>query len=440
MSYECNAVAVIDDDDALRSAIVEALELDGLRALPFASGEAALAEIDTSFPGIVVSDLRMPGMDGAALFARIAAIDPDLPVIIITGHGDVPTAVDLMRRGAYDFISKPFSTDRLLPTVRRALEKRALVHENRALRQAASDGDGSGWLGASAEAAQFRLRLRQLADFDRPILLVGETGTGKTHAAGLLHRSSRRARQTMLTVDCGALPDDDPAAYLFGRVSGVSLPRTGALRHAHRGTLVLDHVDQLPASLFADLTRVLETRSVLPVGSDLPLPLDAAIIATAGPRFPEMVDAGQFDRALFHRLAGYQVSLAPLRTRRDDLPALFGSFVQDASERMGVPVPPLPVGVTARLRTHDWPGNAHELMSFADEVALGSAPSQTGAETRDTDLRGAVALFEAEYIRAALTEAGGDIETARARLGLPRKTLYDKLARHAIVAADFRRR
>lgn len=442
MTNQCDTVAVVDDDDDLRAALVESLELDGLRSIGFASGEAALSGIDADFPGVVLTDLRMPGLDGTALFARLVALDPDLPVLFITGHGDLPTAVDLMRRGGYDFISKPFSADRLLPTIRRALDKRSLVLENRALRAAASDAGELGWVGASEGAGRLRANFRQIADAERPVLLLGETGTGKSLAAGLLHRLSRRARQPLVSIDCGALPAEDAASFLFGHASGAlpgaSLPRTGALRRAQRGTLVLERIDRLPAGLVAPLTRMLDTGSVSPLGSDIPMPFEAAVVATADPGLPALVEAGGFDRALYHRLAGFTVVLPPLRERRADIPALFGAFLQDAAERAGLPVPPVLAPVVIRLRTHDWPGNAHELSAFADEVALGLVQPEPDATTGPADLRSAVARYEAECLRTALSDAQGDIETARVRLGLPRKTLYDKLTRHAIVPADFR--
>lgn len=446
MTVPCRTVAVVDDDDDLRRALVQALELDGLAAVPFASGEAALAAITAEFPGIVLSDLRMPGMDGAALFTRLSALDPDLPVIVITGHGDLPTAVDLMRRGVYDFISKPFGADRLLPTVRRALEKRTLVLENRALRAYEARNDDLGWLGPSELAGTVRATLRRLADAERPVLLVGETGTGKSLAAALLHRLSRRVRQPLVVVDCGALPEGNPAAFLFGHVSGavpgVSQPRSGIVRTAGRGTLVLDRIDRLPLSLQPAVAAMIETRSVRPLGSDVALPLDAEVVATADAGLTRLVEEGGFDRALYHRLAAYTVVLPPLRTRPEDVAALFGSFLHAAAERAGVAVPPLSAPVLARLKTHSWPGNAREVMAYADEAVLGSGqiPSDSVADPAAKDLRSAVARYEAECIRAALAAAGGDIEAARDRLGLPRKTLYDKMARHAIVAADFRGR
>lgn len=444
MSDTCKLVAVIDDDDDLRAALVQALEIEGLRAAGYADGEAALAAIHADFAGVVVTDLRMPGLDGAALFARLHERDPDLPVLVITGHGDLPTAVDLMRRGVYDFVSKPFASNRLLPTVRRALEKRTLVLENRALRAAAEQAGDPGWIGTSQFAEMMRGTIRHLADAERPVLMLGETGTGKSHAARLLHRLSSRARQPLVEIDCASLPAGEEAAFLFGHASGAfpgaSLLRTGALRQAQRGTVVLDRIDRLPAALAAPLARTLETRTVLPVGSDIPVPLEAAVVAAGEADLLQRVEAGDFDRALYHRLAGFSLALPPLRDRREDVSAMFGAFLHDAAQRAGVPVPTLSASALARLHTHDWAGNVRELMAHADETVLGVMRVDASPAPECADLRSSVARFEAESIRAALEHAQGDIETARLALGLPRKTLYDKLARHQIVPAEFRRR
>lgn len=444
MSQPCNLVAVVDDDHDLRASLVQLLQLDGLRVIDFPDGSAAAKRVTRDFPGVVITDLRMPGLDGTALFARLNDLDPDLPVVVITGHGDVGTAVDLMRRGAYDFLAKPFTADQILPTVRRAIEKRALVLENRVLRARSADTEDDSLIGSSHGIARVRSALQRLAATDRPVLLSGESGTGKSHCAALLHRLSRRSDQPFITVDCGGLPARDLAVHLFGCVSGAvpdaALPRTGALRRAGRGTVVLDRLDQLATDLQPAILQLLDSGGATPVGGSAALPIDARIIATADPALAAAVGDGMFSGPLFHRLKGLTVDLAPLRDRPEDVAHLFGFFLRQAANTLGQPVPEIPLPFMARLRSHRWPGNVRDLQALADEVVLGLAGLPGISLPQEEGLRDAVARFEADYIRAVLRESGGDVEVARLRLDLPRKTLYDKLARHGLVAADFRRR
>ncbi|BBB14526.1 sigma-54-dependent transcriptional regulator [Sphingopyxis sp. FD7] len=448
MSTTCDAVAIVDDDLHLRRALLQALELEGLRPLGFAGADEALAAIDAQFPGIVVTDLRMPGMDGTQLFARLATMDPDLPVVIITGHGDLPTAVDLMRRGAYDFLSKPFDSGMLAATVRRALEKRDLVLENRRLRDAAQAAFEQEFAGVSPVSVHIRSSLRSLAGTEKPLLLIGEPGTGKSHCARLVHRHSRRAAKTLVTIDCDALPEQ-AEAFLAGHVSGAMpgghSPRSGALRRADQGTVVLDRVDRLPQRLQPVIERVLEDGAIAPLGGDIPIPIDLRIIATADPGLQADVDAGRFSRSLYHRLAGATIELPPLRTRGDDIQSLFGLFLKEAVDFAGTPFPVVGPDVVARLRTNPWLGNAHEVKALADQTVLAGqgvgAPAQPGPVGGDNrSLKDAVARYEAEYLREVLAKAHGDIEQARLILSLPRKTLYDKMARHGLVPGTFRRR
>jgi len=440
-----NRVAVVDDDSDMRAALFQSLSINGFNPVAFSSGESALAAIDAEFPGVVLTDLRMPGMDGITLFSKIAALDPDLPVIILTGHGDVPTAVDLLRRGAYDFITKPFATERLLPSVGRALEKRALVIENRRLRQESGEADDLGWVGGSTASHWTRASLRQAASGTGPVLILGETGTGKSHAAAILHRLSERSRQPLVAVDCGSLPADNAKSVLFGHVSGAfpeaTMPRTGRLRQAQRGTLVLERVQLLPRELQIPLATALDSGAVFPVGSDVPFPLECRVVATSEADLRAASACRRFDEALYYRLAGRVVELAPLRERTGDVLPLFHSFVQSAVEMSGQPVPSPGPDVWARLRGHEWPGNAHELKSYAELIVAGMEdwPSNSaGTDPSEHGLKPALARFEAEQIRLALADAGGDVEVARTLLRLPRKTLYDKMARHGIVAAAFR--
>lgn len=439
-------VMVVDDDADLRDAVCQALVLEGLDPTPVADGQAALNVLGTDYPGIVLADLRMPGMDGLTLFARLQALDPDLPVIILTGHGDIMTAVDLMRSGAYDFIAKPFTSDSLLPSVQRALEKRALVLENRRLRRSIGQDEAGGLVGESRAIEHARTALRQLAQADVPVLVLGETGTGKSLAATILHKRSERARHPLVTIDCASLPAGGAGALLFGQASGagpgVHMPRTGQLRRAQRGSVLLDQLERLPADLQGLLAAVIESRAATPVGSEIPVQLDCRFMATAAPQLPDLLKAGSFDATLYYRAAGYILELPPLRARREDIVPLFRSFLADAAEQAGRDVPMITASVWKRLQDHDWPGNVRELKSYAESIALGLTPPGSDlrglAHPMADGLKETVTQFEAELIRQALFQCQGDIAATLEILKLPRKTFYDKLSRHAISPTDYR--
>ncbi len=446
MTASVATVAIVDDEADIRSALFQMIELEQLIPIEFADAESALARVDATFSGIVISDLRMPGLDGRALFDRLLRCDPELPVIIMSGHGDIATAVDLVRRGAYDFLTKPLDGNVMIASVRRALEKRALVLENRGLR-AQPVGQASGTiLGESAEIEQLRRSLTQLSQADIDVMIIGESGVGKSLIAKTLHSRSPRARKPMITVDCDALPANQAESLLFGHVSGgitgAQFPRTGQLVQADGGTLFLDHVDGLPRELQARIQQVLEQRLVLPVGANQPRTSSFRTISATASDLDSMIDRGKFDRSLYFRLGAYRLVVPPLRERRGDVVVLFRAFLAEAAAELNRDPPMLSPSVWRRLQDHDWPGNVRELRSFAASVALGLGGTAPPPSTsRDVPgLKDAIAVFEAETIRAALDRHKGDITATMRALQLPRKTLYDKLARYSIDPNDFRPR
>ncbi|MFG1410728.1 sigma-54 dependent transcriptional regulator [Xanthobacter sp. VTT E-85241] len=438
-------VAFIDDDDILRAANVQALMLAGLTVAPFASGAAALEAIDAGFPGVVVSDVRMPGMDGLELFRRLRKIDPDLPVILITGHGDIAMAVDAMREGAYDFLAKPYPGERLLGAVRHAREKRRLVLENRELRRRAeAASEDLPLLGETAEMARLRQTLRQLADADVDVLVEGETGSGKEVVANALHRLSRRAARPFVAVNCGALPESVIESELFGHeagaFTGAMKKRVGRIEHAHGGTLFLDEIEAMSPALQVKLLRVLEAREITPLGTNEVRRVDIRVVAAAKINLQALVRQGSFREDLYYRLHVATLHLPPLRERRADVALLFGHFLALACTRFQRE--PVQIGESVRrhLDTHDWPGNVRELVHYAERVALGLVANPvppTGSGDR-APLPERMEAFEAGEIRAALAESCGDVQAAVKALGIPRKTFYDKLRRHGIDQAAYR--
>jgi len=447
MNVAPGIVLIVDDEADVRSALRQMLEIEGLMVLEFADAERALGRLTTDFTGVVVTDLRMPGLDGIALFNRIARLDPDLPVIVISGHGDIATAVDLVRRGAYDFLSKPFDADHLLATVRRALDKRTLVMENRRLREPRPEPGANAFLGESREIEKVRQILDQLALADIDVLISGESGTGKTLVASCLHKRSPRARKAMATVDCRALSAEAQAeSLLFGHVSGAfsgaQFPRTGQLVQADAGTVFFDHVDGLSPFLQARLQQTLESGSVTPVGSNQSQATRFRSISATAADIETMSRDGKFLPSLLYRLGTYRLELPPLRACGDDAVILFRAFLVEEAMRLGRDPPMLSAPVWRRLHDHSWPGNVRELRSFAVSVALGLEEREPLAQPPPTggSLKLATANFEAVAIRTALERHKGDVQATTTELALPRKTFYDKLARHGIDLAEFRTR
>lgn len=446
MNEAAGSVAIVDDEADVRTALCQLFDLEQLSTIAFASAESALARIDERFAGVVISDLRMPGIDGQGLFNRLRQIDPELPVIILSGHGDLACAVDLVKRGAYDFLSKPCDADTLIAATRRALEKRSLVLENRRLRQQSAPAPRDAMLGESPQIEHVRQTVLQLAAADVDVLISGESGTGKSLVAAMLHRRSPRGRRAMIAVDCGALPGDHAESLLFGHVSGAfpaaQFPRTGQLARADGGTLFLDHVDRLSLPLQARIFNALEEGAVLPIGGAQATASLFRTLSASSADVQHAVDSGAFDRSLFYRLGGFHLSIPPLRERPGDVVPLFRCFLADAAAELKREPPLLSSAVWRRLHDHDWPGNVRELKSFAASVALGLGDDRpitvpTPASPAPA-LRDAVARFEADMIRRALRDAQGEIGAVLATLDLPRKTLYDKLARHGIDPAEYR--
>lgn len=441
-------ILFVDDEDHLRHAAVQALTLADLCALPCARATDALDRIDRDFPGIVITDIRMPGMDGLALMAAVLSIDPELPVILITGHGDVDLAVQSMRDGAYDFLEKPYAPARLVQAAGRALEKRRLTLENRRLRAGAPPGVlddpvGAQLRGRSAVMVQLRASLRAVAATDADVLIEGDTGTGKEVAARALHAASARAPRSFVAVNCAALPAELIESELFGHEAGAfpgaTRARYGKFEHARGGTLFLDEIDSLPLPLQGKLLHVVEGRSVTRLGSNDPIPLDLRILAASKRDLAAAAQEGAFRPDLLYRLNVVTLRLPPLSERREDIPELFLSLLAAAAARTGRDTPEVPGAVLAALATRDWPGNVRELRNAAERLAMGLdaglwplAPEASGT------LADRMAAHEKALIAASLAAHGGSLKSTYEALGLSRKALYEKMQRHGLSRDSFR--
>ncbi len=442
-------VYLVDDDSQLRKAMRQTLELHGIHVTPFPKAELALEALSKDFDGVVISDVRMPGMDGLQFFERLRQIDPDLPVILITGHGDVPMAVAALHDGAYDFISKPFPAERMVESARRALEKRRLVMENRALKLAAVQAeDDLPLIGQTPAMERLRNTLRHIADTDVDVLVAGETGSGKEVVATALHNwSKRRAKGNFVALNCGALPETVIESELFGHeagaFTGAQKKRIGRIEHSSGGTLFLDEIESMPPAVQVRMLRVLEMRQVSPVGSNEERPVDIRVVAAAKVDLGDPQQRGDFRDDLYYRLNVVTLSIPPLRERRADIPLLFSHFVKKASTRFGMPVPSITSTVSRYLNDHDWPGNVRELGHFAERVVLGleatSEPAVAPVAPRDVSgtLAERMDREEENIIREVLEKFEGDVSGTIAALGIARKTFYDKLQRHNISRTDY---
>lgn len=433
-----NAVMVVDDESSIRAAVEQWLSLSGFDVQLFSRAQDCLAHLPRNFPGVILSDVRMPGMSGLELLAQVQQQDAGLPVILLTGHGDVPMAVEAMRDGAYDFLEKPFSPDALLSSLRRALDKRHLVLENRRLHEQADNlaRIDATLLGVSRALQTLRRQVLDLAALPVNVLIRGETGSGKELVARCLHDFGPRAGKPFVALNCAAIPEHLFEAELFGHESGAFTgaqgKRIGKLEYADGGTLFLDEIESMPLAQQVKLLRVLQEQKLERLGSNQSIDVDLRIIAATKPDLLDEARAGRFREDLAYRLNVAQLRLPPLRERREDIPLLFEHFAHAASERLGRSMAPLNGSQLSRLLSHDWPGNVRELANVAERQVLGlGEPEPTGIEPGQS-LVAQQEAFEAQCLRAALTRHRGDIKAVLNELQLPRRTFNEKLQRHGL--------
>ncbi|WP_130931663.1 sigma-54 dependent transcriptional regulator [Pseudomonas sp. Sample_24] len=438
-----NSVMVVDDESSIRSAVEQWLSLSGFDVQLFSRAEECLAQLPRHYAGVILSDVRMPGMSGLELLAEVQRRDADLPVILLTGHGDVPMAVDAMRDGAYDFLEKPFSPETLLGSLRRALDKRRLVLENRALHEQADNRAklDATLLGVSRGLQTLRRQVLDLASLPVNVLIRGETGSGKELVARCLHDFGPRADKPFVALNCAAIPEQLFEAELFGHESGAFTgaqgKRIGKLEYADGGTLFLDEIESMPLAQQVKLLRVLQEQKLERLGSNQSIRVDLRIIAATKPDLLDEARAGRFREDLAYRLNVAQLRLPPLRERREDIPLLFESFAQNAAERLGRKFPPLSGAQLSHLLSHDWPGNVRELANVAERQVLGLDEPELLAVEPGQSLAAQQEAFEAQCLRAALMRHKGDVKSVLEELQLPRRTFNEKMQRHGLTREMF---
>ena len=439
-------VLLVDDDEDLRPALEQGFEIEGLSVATFPRAEDALAAVTRELYGCIVTDIRMPGMGGMDFMRRCLEIDPALPVILITGHGEVALAVEAMRDGAYDFIEKPFPVHRLTTVVRRAIEKRRLVLENRVLRETldASGDLESRLVGRNPAMRRLREEIAALAATDADVLILGETGSGKEVVARALHDFGDRARANFVAINCGALPKDIFESELFGHeagaFTGAQKLRIGKLEYADGGTVFLDEIEAMPLDLQVKLLRAIEHRTVERLGSNRQIPLDVRFVAATKADLKSESDARRFRADLFYRLNVATLKIPPLRERRDDIPLLFAHLAREARARYRRDMPEMTPALEADLTAHDWPGNVRELRNITDRWLLGlwrgfSPETPTVADDAGR-LADRLAAFEKSVIEAELRRHDGRQKETYEALGISRKGLYDKMRKLGIASRD----
>ncbi len=446
-------VLLVDDEKHIRLSAGQTLELAGYDVVALDCAEKVFEQLSETWPGVLVTDINLPGMDGLELMKQVHQIDPDLPVILITGHGDISMAVSAMRDGAYDFIEKPFSTDLLLDIVRRAKEKRALTIENRRLKQEleAQSALGPRIIGNTQAIQKLRRLVNTVADTPADILILAETGSGKDLMARYIHEHSNRRANNFVAINCGAVPESLIESELFGHEKGAftdaKARRIGKFEHADGGTLFLDEIESMPLALQVKLLRVLEERTIERLGSNELIPLNIRVIAASKVDLKEKAERGEFREDLYYRLNVVRVDIPPLRERIEDIPLLFQHFSILASAQYGREVLPLTPERIHSLVTHDWPGNVRELRNLAERyVLLGESctfdfdnrPITDTVISSKQTLPEQVDQFEKMVLQAELSRQGGSIKNTLENLGLPRKTLYDKMKKYGLDKNDYK--
>lgn len=443
-------VLVVDDEEQVRHSIAQWLELGGLAVETAADVDAALAAIRRRAPKVVVTDLKMPRKSGMDLMRELQRFDPDIPVVMLTAHGDVPLAVAAMREGAYDFLQKPYVPEHLSAVVARAIEQRRLKQELQLLseRVAAHEGLQAHIVGASAAIARVRDMVAELCLHDPNVIITGQTGTGKEVVARALHDFGPRAKSPFVAINCAAVPEELFESELFGHeagaFTGARTVRIGKFEFAHGGTLLLDEIESMPLPLQAKLLRVLQEKVVERVGSNKSVAVNVRIIAATKYDLEEQGRLGRFRPDLYYRLAGAEIPLPPLKAREGDILLLFEHFAKCAASIAGQQHRSLSSGDVEALLTHSWPGNVRELKSVAERYALGlksmgrTVPEILGKVAQSPTVLGSaladrVAAYERQLIETALKDHGGSISSVIEVLGIPRRTLNEKMVRYGLI-------
>jgi len=432
-------ILIVDDEAQVRFTLAEVLGEAGHQVIAASGGAEALRLADDELDA-VISDLAMPGMDGLELLAALRQRDASLPVLLLTARGSERVAVQAMKAGAYDYLVKPFDIDEIVHALGRAVEARVLRREQR--RRLAERGLERPIVGDAPALRRVLDMAARIADRELPVLVLGETGTGKELIAGLLHAGSRRARGPLVRFNCAAIPEQLADSELFGHArgafTGASAARRGYFAQAEGGTLVLDEIAELPLTIQAKLLRALQSGEIQPLGARVEK-VDVRVVACTHRDLRAEVAAGRFREDLYYRLAVLELRVPPLRERREDIPVLADSFARRYAARFGLESVQLAPELVAALVARPWPGNVRELENCVARLVAQSGDGRIGGDALAEsatpgpgNLRAQVEAFERGLIEQALRAAGGNHSEAARRLATSRVTLLDKLKKHGL--------
>ncbi|MBI2218520.1 MAG: sigma-54-dependent Fis family transcriptional regulator [Candidatus Rokubacteria bacterium] len=457
-------VLVVDDDEHVRSMLIDTIALDGLEAVEAADGSTALDKLKAEQPQVVLLDLNMPGVSGMDTLPELKRIDPLVSVIILTASNDVAKAVQAIRLGAYDYLTKPCRTADLMLVIRRAMERRGLLaHVDELRLQVGKAASLREQMGSSDQIRRVIQQVAEVADSTMTVLIQGETGTGKELVARAIHQASARRDRPFVALDCGAIPDTLIESELFGyergAFSGADRHKDGHFQLAAGGTLFLDEIVNLPLTTQVKLLRVLQERRVQPLGARGPVAVDVRIVAASNVMLEDEMTAGRFRQDLFYRLNEYPIVLPALRERREDIVYLARRFLDEAAMELRRPVRGLSDAAVEGLLQHAWPGNARELRNVIRQAAIRCRDVielehlATGAATRRSGPTGtedglslreiaqlAAGGAEQRAIRQALQASGGNKAEAARTLRTDYKTLHVKMKQYGISSREFQTR
>lgn len=450
-------VLFIEDEAMVRKAGSQWLRLADFEVDAFGSAAESLPSITPDYEGVVVSDVKMPDMDGLALMKEVHQRDREIPVILVTGHGDISMAVRAMHDGAYDFIEKPSTSEKMIETVRRAVETRRLVLENRRLRRVLEDKDSleARLMGNGPGMATLRRQLPELATTHVNVMINGETGSGKGLVARCLHDFGPRREFPFVAVNCGAIPEAMFESELFGHeggaFTGAAKRRIGRFEYANRGTVFLDEIESMPLEAQVKLLQAIEDRCIQRLGSNETIPIDVRFVAASKVDLSEEAEQGRFRADLFYRLNVAELYILPLRQRREDILLLFDFYTTEAARIHGRTVPPLKGNDRGALLSYHWPGNVRELKNIAERYVL-QLGSDAGGISELLNIAPGVPLpalqaslsdqvdnFECSLIQQALQRHRGNVAAVMKEFSLPRRTLNKKMQKYGLCREQFLR-
>ncbi len=439
-------ILIVDDDPIVRDSLGQWFDSEGYQVDTISSGREVLERIDRERWDLALLDIKMPGMDGIELQGRLHEIDPDLPLIIMTGYASVETAVKALKNGAYDYITKPFDPDELVHLVTKALEHRAAKREVVRLREnIQAVFPKSELIGQSPAMKRVVELVQTVAGTDATVLITGESGTGKEIVARAIHALSPRRFMPMVVIHCGALTETLLESELFGHergaFTGAQSRKKGKFEVADGGTVFLDEIADISLRVQTDLLRVLQEKEIVRVGATLPVAVDFRCVAATNKRLEDLVKEGVFRPDLYYRLNVFTIDLPPLRERREDIPLLAAHFIEKCAAQMNRPAPRASAQALELLMGYPWPGNVRELENAIERALLISRepelqpsdfPFQMRSAPPETETVRSLDDVERQHIQRVLEETGWNLSRAARILDIDRTTLYNKLKRYGL--------